>query len=536
MFKKFLSVAIAASLLFSVGVSAHAADGDAYQSENAKVDPDNQVLAMISDKAGSDWTGLMRGGGPNPNHPDWTNCNSLTDPSCDFRSGDEYYQGTAIIEDCSVTRSDFCIESLELAAPGQDFQQANFVRETKQTVWTADREINFPGGGGQALFKAPNAPTAGGLETYAVQITFHLSWNPGMTKFDIHDMMASVLPYRGYANEAILGRPGQGGNTKDVCVWTEPGYCGVAQDWVPGTKTRLKFTMPTSITGWFMGRLKDPNISIAPKGASVNELTVSAEAVDVPQLAVVKPMAEKDALLNSGMDLGWGGGAGYIFVALQASSRDVAKFIERYRSELGDSSTGKTSMWNFSTINGSRGNNCLTSNDKVMGIVTTNAMGYDGTAPSFDNEMLTYHVSGMHYESDKTTLTEGTYDLVIRSDVARCLYGFTSAPISATVSVIDDKGQQKTAVTTVNEKDGWLKMAAYGFSFSNPTLNVKISQAKPKPQDSSSPTPSPKPSATNSPKATAATTKITITCVKGKTVKKVTAVSPKCPAGYKKNG
>jgi hypothetical protein len=29
-------------------------------------------------------------------------------------------------------------------------------------------------------------------------------------------------------------------------------------------------------------------------------------------------------------------------------------------------------------------------------------------------------------------------------------------------------------------------------------------------------------------------TKKTITCIKGKLVKKVTAVNPKCPAGYKK--
>jgi hypothetical protein len=28
--------------------------------------------------------------------------------------------------------------------------------------------------------------------------------------------------------------------------------------------------------------------------------------------------------------------------------------------------------------------------------------------------------------------------------------------------------------------------------------------------------------------------KMTITCVKGKTIKKVTAVKPKCPAGFKK--
>jgi len=34
--------------------------------------------------------------------------------------------------------------------------------------------------------------------------------------------------------------------------------------------------------------------------------------------------------------------------------------------------------------------------------------------------------------------------------------------------------------------------------------------------------------------AKAVAKKTTITCVKGKTIKKVTAVNPKCPAGYKK--
>lgn len=46
----------------------------------------------------------------------------------------------------------------------------------------------------------------------------------------------------------------------------------------------------------------------------------------------------------------------------------------------------------------------------------------------------------------------------------------------------------------------------------------------------SSPTPTPTPIVTAAPLAK----KITITCVKGKLIKKVTAVSPKCPAGYKK--
>jgi hypothetical protein len=45
------------------------------------------------------------------------------------------------------------------------------------------------------------------------------------------------------------------------------------------------------------------------------------------------------------------------------------------------------------------------------------------------------------------------------------------------------------------------------------------------------PAPTPSPVATVKP---AAAKKATITCVKGKTSKKVTAVNPKCPTGYKK--
>ena len=65
--------------------------------------------------------------------------------------------------------------------------------------------------------------------------------------------------------------------------------------------------------------------------------------------------------------------------------------------------------------------------------------------------------------------------------------------------------------------------------------NVPISKSIEAPEaleivGESSPTPTPTPTVTASPLAK----KTTITCVKGKLVKKVTAVSPKCPAGYKK--
>jgi len=48
------------------------------------------------------------------------------------------------------------------------------------------------------------------------------------------------------------------------------------------------------------------------------------------------------------------------------------------------------------------------------------------------------------------------------------------------------------------------------------------------------PTPTTVPATTTVPVATATPKSTTITCVKGKTTKKVTAVNPKCPTGYKK--
>jgi hypothetical protein len=76
------------------------------------------------------------------------------------------------------------------------------------------------------------------------------------------------------------------------------------------------------------------------------------------------------------------------------------------------------------------------------------------------------------------------------------------------------------ASTVINESNGWLTLGAYGFTYSNPTISVKLTQDAPV---VAAPAP-----------ATPATKKITITCVKGKTSKTVSGVKPTCPTGYKK--
>ncbi|MFM1758042.1 MAG: hypothetical protein RL193_619 [Actinomycetota bacterium] len=88
------------------------------------------------------------------------------------------------------------------------------------------------------------------------------------------------------------------------------------------------------------------------------------------------------------------------------------------------------------------------------------------------------------------------------------------------------------------------------YTLKRATLKLAEVQATPTPTptptpiatESVSPSPTPTTSSIDAPKVSASPTvsskisakKITITCVKGKTLKKVTSVNPKCPAGYKK--
>jgi hypothetical protein len=205
------------------------------------------------------------------------------------------------------------------------------------------------------------------------------------------------------------------------------------------------------------------------------------------------------------------------------------EIIKKLASEVGDKSIASPSVWSFKTLRTSNSaalNPCISSGSGLKGIVTTNSTTYSQGAPTFKDGELSYKVASLHTLSDGSVF-KGTYDLLLKSEVARCLYNFSKAPISASIEVINEAGVNQVATTTVNEKDGWLYLSANNFTFSSPTVKVKLTQEVEKidPVATPTPTPSSKP---------AVAKKITIACVKGKTSKKVTAVKPVCPSGFKK--
>lgn len=451
----------------------------------------------------------------------WLWCSDAGDKTCDFSDPKLDIYARQLLPNCAENADEICIESLEVAAPGEDFKEAKFIRTATGGIrYPAVPTMNLHAASTPSLYSAENAPSQAGTSTYAVTMKMEQWWDHRTKKFNNGPIIANVVPYKevtGSYKGTFFDKTAKpeeaygGGGNANACAWADDGVCGQAQDFVPGTRARVKFRIPSDVGGWFSGRLKDPTISIAKFSNTANLVTIAAESVTVPRLAVVRPRSEMSAREKS-FNLGqWGIDTGAA-IGLRAFDDEVADFIDLYRPMLKDTAAGTNSYWNMQTALAGGGSPCLKDTSKVLGIVTTNAMGYSGGSPTFNKGMLDYKVAGLHWMPDGKTEVEGTYDFVMRSETARCLYGFSKAPISAKVSVTSSSGENKVATTSVSEtKDGWLKLAAYGFTFSSPTISVKLSQ-------------------TTAPAAK----KSTITCVKGKISKKVTAVSPKCPAGYKK--
>jgi len=126
----------------------------------------------------------------------------------------------------------------------------------------------------------------------------------------------------------------------------------------------------------------------------------------------------------------------------------------------------------------------------------------------------------------------GSYDLVMNSQVARCMYGFSKAPLKASISVISTSEKTTVETSFLNENNGFIKLSANGFQYSQPTIRVKLTQEKiVEPAVTTTTVVEPVKQAV----AKKVVKKIvkTITCTKGKLTRKVTGTAPICPAGYR---
>lgn len=454
-------------------------------------------------------------------------CKSLTSNGCSL-DGSSSLNVSAILPKCLDTAFN-CIDSLRIRKEDGTYVDAKFVKQFPGFTFDGIPAQEAPGGSTPSLWEAPGAPNAAGTEKYVVTVS--LGWNYTNGQVRYNDFTARVMPVKDtygstYRPSEIMyhiqdatgkfqsnhSNGEQGG--LNLCAATDTGYCAEKVGFAPGTRAELSMKVTNKVTGWLHGRLASPEISITEINSKYNQMVISGEPVEIPTMYAEFEKSKMSAEFLDVFQNRWSNSGGqnsrmewFEFSA----SREYATYLIK---ELGpaakDTAAGTESYWSLKSIPiDNNPNPCLVDTKRLVGIVTTNAMAYSGSAPEWENGFLNYKVAGLHFMPDGKTEVEGSYDLALRSDAARCLYGFSKAPISATISVTGSGGEQKTAVTQVSEKDGWLKLTARGFTFSSPTISVKLSQKSVK--------------------------KTTITCKKGKLTKKVTAVGPKCPVGYKKS-
>ncbi len=477
--------------------------------------------------------------------PDKTKfCDELNTRGCNLDSSASL-SITSILPVCASTIEN-CVESLQIVKSDGTVVNAKFEKYFKGKTFSGIPDLNMPGGSRPSLWIASGAPNAAGTEKYVVNTA--LAWNYIAGTASIHSFQASVYAIQdkfsaGYTESGIKLDNDLNGkfisvtNTGEItftgtCITTETGYCAERVEFASNTRINLKLKLSNKVTGWLQGRISSPAIELTTIDRNFNSLSVTADVVEVPMMYAQFKKSDNNAFVNDAYENKWASSLGFNSRAewrqFPPNQQVGMEMVTALSSAAKDTAAEVHSYWNISSLPNISNNACMSDTSKLIGFVTTNAMAYSGAAPVWDGSSLQYKVAGLHYLPDGKTLATGKYDLVMRSESARCLYGFTNAPISASISIASADGEQKVATTVVNEKNGWLYLAANGFTFSAPVINIKLTQEAIKKVEVKADIPAP---VTTTPKVAAKVT--TIKCVKGGTTKIIKAIKPKCPAGYR---
>ncbi len=468
-------------------------------------------------------------------------CEGFSDPTCaSNQTSPTLWSFVRVLPPCENDNSpEACIEALEVNS--QTGESRRLVLDHTLDVplqWDASIGRSIGRGSAPSLWRDP--ADSDSSDGYLVSVSGNGICSSNNPCTEIQDFSASVSAYKtvlgSFGGKTVFTTPGGHkaitGSAPPVCIWHEKGKCGLVSNFENISTLKLSIHLPKIISGWYMGRFADPNISIDSFSPNYYRLTLEAKPVEIPMVAAKVELAdatsETKQLFSTYLCDRLGG---YCGGGLQSNDVSLTKYFEVFSTELKDTAQLMMPKWSFRSI---KSQLPCTSSDSVSGLVSTNSTLYDGAPPVFADGNLNYHVGALHFRPDGTEF-KGSYNLLMSSSFARCLYKFSNAPVGAKVAVISSKGLESIATTSLTENSGWLHLSVNGFTFSNPTISVKLNQESvAPPANPPAPTSSPTPTQVISSKQNVAAKKLTILCVKGKSTKKVFAIKPVCPSGYKK--
>jgi len=311
--------------------------------------------------------------------------------------------------------------------------------------------------------------------------------------------------------------------TEECCILETNPTCWKLGS-IDNLEFRIVFRFDQLPEGWVHGRLSDVEISyeVLPNTSQLPaRVTLTGRSVKTPilqktywpsdpgQYAEWERMAP---LLSQPWSYG-----GFRGVIIAEANMDLYASLIKLSPSL-DRSSRLISMWDANFVWGRQQNSVSCGKSQFQGFVGSNALLFASNVPTFDGGSLNYKMSSPHYSPDGQEFS-GIYELLVDEKYARCVWGLSGVNYSATLSVLDEGGNQKVATTNLGKVGQFFKFRATGFTFSGTTIKAKlISKSAP----------------AKMPKKTVKTKskRITITCKKGISLKQVIGLKPICPKGY----
>ena len=446
-------------------------------------------------------------------------CSSTTDANC---SGDfDFY---SVLPKCSASVTIDCIESV-VAKTANGAQINGELSEYFPTAGVNDfagsTTESIPGGYTPSVWNLPGADHSQGTLYYvAVQVQGsrvggNSTTTPRGVAMSIHPV--SIVPtdcdpqFHGTCldqyTESVLNngrtevRGASVARDQDLgirCVgWAEAGRCAKKHAFPAGITMRVTVRLSVAPSGWLHGRIAAPTASITTTNG-VTSMVVEASPVRVPAVAAAEQWSTLPSSIQQWFDSNCPDQCGtrnQALFSLPGAQRNAVSTpfsyaetsfsqLELWSQHLSDKASAVPSYWSVRTLSSGEmigAPDCIKYGTGVTGIVSTNATLYSEGPPSFDSstKTLNYKVAAMHYEPDGVTELLGRYDLMLRPDIAQCLYGIDDLAVQSTVNVTAESGQTQAATTSMTQTSEWFTFSAVNYTHSAPTISVKVAKLRP---------------------------------------------------------
>lgn len=500
-------------------------------------------------------------------------CDSLDSEPCKSANQVSY---KAYLPKCENETDNNCIESFYLIHKEQQVEGLfdSYMPRSSEYHFKGDLNANLPSGSSSSLWQISNSeinprPIQFAISAILYQGTIVRSLNEAF-RFGAPNIEVTIDPVEIIQGAYAPPIAGTNGWTISGCLQqgcdegsSEPrnyGYCSAVDSRaIPradgliklegtcakrvsppsGVSYGIQIRMSKTPEGWIHGRLADPRFTIKETNGGAT-WTVEGSPVNLP---VISGWVS-NSLANSKLGFqpttkpeqtSWSGP--------YSSGLSAISTFEKWTPVLGNKAQAIQQRWSFRTLSwedresSSPLKSCFKPNT-VAGLVVTNATVYQGAPPEWSaaDSSLNYKVAAPHLSVDGNPFL-GLYTMKLNTDFANCIYGISGKDVKATISVVTGDGELRSATTSLTSNDGWLNFSAAGFTFSAPTIKVKLESAEAAKSSTAGSSANPTTKDEMRPEEKSPLEKVikkAITCSKGKSKVRVVGKNPVCPKGFKK--